>query len=449
MSDLEKDIVVVGGSAAGLTAAITAHRQYPDKSVLLVRKEEQVVIPCGIPYVFGTVGSPEKNLIPDALLEKNDIALQLGEVARIDSEKSVMELEDGLTIAYDRAIVATGSLPAMPPIPGFDNPNVYGVYKNVPAIAELQKNLKDVRKLVILGGGFIGIEFADECRKAGIEKVTIVEMLPHCLMLSFDEEFAVEAERRLVERGVELKTGERVERFEGDGKVERVVLAGGESLETDAVIMGIGAVANVKLAKDSGLKLGPTGAISVDRTMKTSAPGVFACGDCAEKVSFFGGRPSPLKLASIASSEARIAGSNLYGVRRESIGTIGVWSTAIGDFALACGGLTEKMAQDAGYDCVAGAAEGPNRHPGCMPGAETIKIKLLFERRTGVLVGGQMMGSKSVGELINVISACIQQRMTFDDMAVFQIGTHPALTCSPVGYQLVNAAEMAFQKISR
>ncbi|MDP8222670.1 MAG: FAD-dependent oxidoreductase [Candidatus Lernaella stagnicola] len=448
MAEKAFDIIVIGGSAAGLTAAITAHRQYPEKKVLLIRMEKQVLIPCGIPYVFGTVGTPQKNLIPDTALDKNNIELLLGEVETVDTAGHLVKLLDGAEISYERLIIATGSLPAMPPIPGFDKQNVWAVYKDVAMLEELQANLQSVKNLVIVGGGFIGVEFADECKKAGVESVTIVELLPHCLMLSFDEDFAMAAEKTLTERGIELRTGVKVEEFTGDGAVEGVRLSTGEELKADAVIMGIGAVANIKMAKASGFKLGATGAIEVNDYMITSDPHVFACGDCAEKVSFFGGRPSPLKLASIASSEARIAGANLFGIRRENIGTIGVWSTAIGDLALACAGLTERLAQQAGYDYVIGEAEGPNRHPGMMPGAKNIKVRLIFERRTGVLLGGQLMGGAAAGEVVNVVSACIQKKMTFDDIATFQIGTHPALTASPIAYQLVNAAEMAQMKTS-
>ena len=125
------------------------------------------------------------------------------------------------------------------------------------------------------------------------------------------------------------------------------------------------------------------------------------------------------------------------------MGAIGVYSTILGDTAFAAAGLTEKGAQEAGYRIAVGAAEGPNRHPGCMPGAANLKVKLVFEAGTWELLGGQVLGAESGGELINAISACIQQRMTADDIATFQTGTHPALTASPIAYQLVNAAELA------
>jgi len=206
-------------------------------------------------------------------------------------------------------------------------------------------------------------------------------------------------------------------------------------------------VANVDLAKKAGLRIGLTGGIAVDRTMQTSDANIYACGDCAEKISFFGGRPSPLKLASIATFEARIAGANLFGIMRENIGTVGVWSTAVGNHALATAGLTEEMARERGYEPIAVTIQGPNRHPGLMPGAANTKLKLVFERNSGVILGGQVMGDATAGEIINAISACVQNRMTAEDIAMFQTGTHPALTASPIAYHMVNAAEMAIEQI--
>jgi pyruvate/2-oxoglutarate dehydrogenase complex dihydrolipoamide dehydrogenase (E3) component len=439
----QADIVVVGGSAAGLTAAITARRHYPDKKTLLVRKEAQVLIPCGIPYIFGTVGSPEKNLIPDAVLSKNDIELLVDEVTGLDREQSELKTAAGETVRYDRLVLATGSKPALPPIPGFDLARVFPIFKDVAHLGDMQEALKGVSDLVIIGGGFIGVEFADECKKSLGANVSIVEMLSHCLMLAYDEEFCAAAEQLLRDRGITPITDAKVERVTGNRHVEGVELADGTTLEAQAVIVGIGATANAELAANAGLEIGPTRGIVVDRTMRTTDDRIYACGDCAEKVSFFTGRPSPLKLASIATAEARIAGANLFGTRRESIGTVGVWSTVIGDTAFATAGLTEALARRHGYNYVAGAAEAPNRHPGGMPGMCSLKVKLLFEKRTGVILGGQVMGDKAAGEVINAISACIQRRMTAEDIAVFQTGTHPALTASPIAYQFVNAAEAA------
>jgi NADPH-dependent 2,4-dienoyl-CoA reductase/sulfur reductase-like enzyme len=442
----QASIVVVGGSAAGLTAAITARRHYPDESILMVRKEEQVLIPCGIPYIFGTLGSPQKNLIPDSVLEKNNIDLLVTEATDIDLDERVLHTKAG-QVGYERLILATGSRPAVPPIPGFDLDGVFTAVKVVDYLSELQEWLETAEDIVVIGGGFIGIEFGDEINRGNSKNVAIVEMLPHCLMLAYDEEFCIEMEEVLKSRGIDVRAASRVERVTGNGSVEKVILSDGVEIKADTVIVGIGAVANVELARQAGLEIGPTGSIQVDRTMRTSDDSVYACGDCAEKISFFGGRPSRLKLASIASTEARIAGANLFGIRRESVGTVGVWSTAVGDVAMATAGLTESMAKNLGYNVVSVTIKGPNRHPSTMPGAADTRVKLVFERHSGVILGGQVLGDATAGEIINAISACVQSRMTAEDMAMFQVGTQPALTPSPIAYHVVNAAEMAIREM--
>lgn len=437
-------MVVVGGSAAGVSAALTCRRHYPERSILVVRKENQVLIPCGIPYVFGTVGSPEKNLIPDSILEKNHIGLIVNEVTEINRERHTLSLANGEAVEYKKLVLAVGSVPVIPPIPGIDKQQIFAVKKDVPYLQRMLDSLDAASNLVIVGCGFIGVELAEECKKRKPDiNITIIEMMKHCLMLTYDEEFCVKAEEVLRDLGVEILGSEKVEAFLGKEKVEKIKLSSGRELAADMVILGIGAAANAKLAQNAGLELGPTGGIQVNRYMQTSDEDIFACGDCAEKVSFFDGKPSPLKLASIATMEARIAGANVFGTRRMNMGVIGVFSTKLGNIAFAAAGLTETAAKKMGYNVVVGEAEAINRHPGGMPGAANLKVKLVFERGTGVLLGGQVSGAESAGELINAISACIHQKMTFDDMATFQTGTHPALTASPIAYQLVNAAEMA------
>ena len=440
---IHSGVLVIGGSAAGLAAAITSRRQYPNRKVALLREESRVPIPTGIPYVFGTLSSPEKNLFSDSLLTDHDIRVFDGKAVRIDREGKMIELENGDSIGYERLVLATGSRPAMVPIPGFDLKNVFTIEKNLKKLQALKARLADVKRLAIIGGGFIGVEIAQECRKGGVEDVTIVEQRDRCLSICFDEEFCVAAEEQLTERGISLKTGLVAKELQGRDAVEQVVLSNGYQLPVDAVIMAVGAVPNADLAKASNISLGATGGIAVDRSMKTSDPAIFAAGDCSEKPSFFGGTPCPFKLASIACAEARIAGANLFGLRREYPGTIGAWGTVVGELGMACAGLSVSRARERGYDVVSGTAASRDRHPDEMPGGVSTTIKLVFERRTGVLLGAQIMGGGAVMDKVNLFSSCIQHRMTFDDIATFQFGTHPALTGAPLYYQTVVAAEEA------
>jgi len=437
------DVVVIGGSAAGIPAAMTSRRHYPNKSVLLIRKEPQVLVPCGIPYIFGAIGSYEADLIPDATLQKSGIDLLVAEVTGIDREQQAVTTATGEQVGYDRLVLAVGSQPIVPAIPGVEKEGIFAIRKDVPYIERMLAALDRARDLVIVGCGFIGVELAEECRRNRDVNITLVEMLPHCLEQNYDPEFSLQAEELMKAEGLHVAGAQQVAAFVGDTHVEGVRLADGRTLKADMVVLAIGAAANSELAQKAGLATGVTGGIQVNRYMQTSDERIFACGDCTEKVSFFDGKPTRLKLASIATMEARIAGANLFSVRRANQGVIGVYSTILSDTAFAAAGLTERAAREMGYHLMVGEAEGLNRHPGCMPGAANLKVKLVFEAGTGVILGGQISGATSAGELINAISACINQRMTADDIATFQAGTHPGLTASPISYQLVNAAEVA------
>ena len=441
------DVVIVGGSAAGPVAGVTARRHYKDASILLIRKENKVMVPCGVPYIFGTIGSPDKNVIPDALLSNNGIDLMVDEVTSIDRAAKTLTTSGGETVGYEKLILAIGSVPVRPPIPGIDLENVFPVWKDSDYLGEMRQTLDKVKDIVIIGGGFIGAEMADECKKIGDVNVTIVEILPHCLLLAMDEEFCCLAENKLVERGVKIITENGVRSILGDGKVNSVELQNGDKLRADAVIVGIGAVPNTELAKKMELKMGEMRGIWVDEYMRTSDESIFACGDCAEKFSFFTKKPSGLRLASIATIEARIAGANVFELKRKNKGVVGIFSTAFGDFALSAAGLTEKAAKEAGFDVVIAEAAAPDKHPGSMPDAKELKTKLVFDKKTGKLIGGELSGGVTTGEMANVIAAAIQNEMTADEVTTFQMGTHPALTASPIVYQIVNAAEQALTKM--
>jgi len=434
------DVVVLGG-LSGITAAMSCRRHYPDKRVMIIRKEGTVLVPCGIPYIYGTVGGPENNVIPDGLLENNGIELIKGEAIDVDRKEKMVTMTDGETIGYDKLVFATGSIPLIPPIDGINKQNVFPVKKEFDYLSDVLVHMGKVKDLVIIGGGFIGMEFADECRKNRDIKITVVEALPRCLQMAMDDEYCDQAQEVLKEAGVNILVNEKVSAILGDSAVTGVRLESGMEINADAVILGIGAVPNTELAKRSGIELGFKGTIKVDRYMRTYADmDVFACGDCAGKVSFFDGRPSGIMLASIATSEARIAGSNLYSASHQNCGAISVFSTVINKRAFAVAGLTERVARQMGIDIVVTEAAAPDTHPGGMPDSTLTKVKLIFTRDTGTIIGGGMSGGRPVGEMVNVLSACIMHRMTADDIVKFQMGTHPALTSSPIVYPIVNAA---------
>jgi len=182
---MKTDVLVIGGSAAGIVAAVTGKSNYPDKDFLIIRKENQVVVPCGIPYIFGSLEGADKNVIPDAGLEKAGVNLKIGQVVSIDQDHKVCKTDDGTEISFEKLVLATGSIPVVPKwLKGADLDNVFIIPKDKVYLAEMLIKLKDRKKIVTVGGGFIGVEMSDELNKDG-KDVTLVEILPNILGLAF------------------------------------------------------------------------------------------------------------------------------------------------------------------------------------------------------------------------------------------------------------------------
>jgi CheY-like chemotaxis protein len=245
---------------------------------------------------------------------------------------------------------------------------------------------------------------------------------------------------------VEVNTNCKVLSITGNGKVEYVECEKGR-FKADVVILAIGVTPNSELARDAGLKIGELKGIMVDQYMRTSDPDIFAVGDCAEKFSFFTREPVNIRLASIATREARIAAANLYEARQSNEGTIGVFSTIIADTAIGAAGLTERAAKEAGYDVVIGEAAAVDKHPGSMPGAKEMRVRLIFDGRSGKMIGGEAYGGATTGEVSNIMASAIVNGMTAEKVASSPMGTHPMLTASPLVYQIVNAAGEAELKM--
>jgi NADPH-dependent 2,4-dienoyl-CoA reductase/sulfur reductase-like enzyme len=445
---MNTDVLIIGGSAAGLMAGITARKHYPDKKITLIRKEEKVLIPCGIPYTLHTVDGPENNIIADQAVVGNGIELLINEVVKIDRDNKKVILKDGDEIKYEKLVLGVGSKPLVLPIEGTDLKNVYTVEKDFNLLKEMKKKIGEKQEIVIIGGGFIGVEFADEIRKNPNTNVTIIEILDNVLSLVCDDDLCLKAEEKLKENGVNLLTNSKVVKLKGDPEVENVVLENGREIKADMVIIATGVVPNTKLAEDAKIIFDKRQGIIVDEYMRTNDPDIFACGDCVEKPSYFGENFKAAWLASIATNEGRVVGANLYKLRRKKQKSIGIFSTIVDDMALGVAGLTKKQAEEAGIEVVVGHAEAVNRHPGTMPGAQILGATLIFQKYDGKLIGAQVYGADSAGEFLNILGLAIEKQMTAEDLATLQVGTHPALTASPVPYQLINAAEDAATKLN-
>jgi NADH oxidase (H2O2-forming) len=448
---VKTDVLVIGGSAAGIAAATTVKSNNPEKSVTIIRKNKDVLVPCGIPYIFGTLGTSDKDVVPDANLINAGIDIIIGEAVSLNQADKVCVTSDGQNIYFDKLLIATGSLPLVPKwLKGAELDNVFTVPKDKQYIDMMLGKLKDAKKVVVIGAGFIGVEISDEINKTGKE-VTLVEIQPNILSAAFDKEFAALAEDKLIERGVKITTGSGVKQITGQRKVHSVLLNDSTELEADAVILSMGYAPNVELAARSGLRITEKGFIAVDEYMRTENPDIFAVGDCAEKRDFITRKHSGVMLASTACAEGRVAAMNLYKLSTLKMlsGTIAIFSTAIGESGFGAAGLTEQEAIAEGFDIVTGMFEGIDKHPGTLENVNKQAVKLIVAKESGVVLGGEVYGGISVGELINVIGFTIQNKVSLNAVLTAQIGTHPLLNAAPTAYPLIKAAEVVSGKISR
>lgn len=446
---MKKDILIIGGGPAGMITALTAKSVYPENSVCLVKEIGDGVIPCAIPYMIHTMADPEDNIMGNAPLEKAEIETIVDKAVELDATQKYVKLAANGRISYDRLVLATGMIPTLPPITGIHTPGVHPIEKSLTAMRQLRERCQAAKRAVIIGGGFIGAEFADELARGGRTEVHLIEMMPKLLFLAFDDEFCDQIQNELTAAGVHLHLNQKTVSINGRSKVTSVTLENGEEIPADIVIVGTGGKPNIDLAQRAGLRITSGGAIWVDAYMRTNIEYISAVGDCALKRDFFTRKEVPVWLASTATAEARIAGTNIYGIRvmRQIHGTIAAFSTKIGNKAFASAGLTSRGCSLEGFRWVSGSSTAPDRHPGTLPGATPMQVKLVFADRAGSLLGGQATGGPSVGELINAIAIGIQKKLNVRELDMLQIATHPLLTPAPTVHPLINAAHAALAKL--
>lgn len=445
-----RDVVIIGGGPAGRVVVHALHHAgwaEGGRSVTLIKEKPINVNRCAVPYGISEDKPIEKYLIPNALVTNFGAELLIDRVEEIDTARHVVRLRDGASIEYGRLVLATGSQPIMPPIPGIDASNITPV-RSHDDLQRLRTFARDHKRAVVVGGGYIGVEVAVVLRQLGLE-VTIVEMLDHVIQAAAEPIFIETIERDLTEHGVTLETGVGVAGFiTEDNTMTGVRLGDGRMIDADFAVISIGVRPNTDLAKAAKLDVTAFGVV-VDDHMRTSAEDVYAAGDCAEKRSFITGQPVRGEFGTNAVFMAKVLAANILGRDAAFPGVINASATTTFSYSVGSAGFTAHAAEEQGLDIVIGDSEVLDRYP-MLDGVSPILTRLVFERSTGRLVGGGVLrrGHVVAGN-IDFISLAIQMGATADDLLRLQYATHPELAAKPSDNIFTFAAKAAIQAMKR
>lgn len=421
-------VVVIGGDAAGMSAASQVRRRQPDREVVVLEKGNWTSYSaCGIPYhVSGAVETLDELVArtPQEFRDRYRIDVRMRhEAVSIDLDGRKVEVRDHdhdrtLSLGFDDLVIATGATPLRPPIPGIDGDCIFGVQTLDDAQVLLDYARKSrCKEVVVVGGGYIGLEMAEAFLAWGAT-VTVVDTVDQ-VMRTLDPDMARRVADGMRRRGIRLRLGEEVTGFE-PGKV---ITASG-SIPADLVILGMGVGPNSGLAEDAGLDLGPRGAIAVDRRQRTSTDGVWAAGDCATSYHRISQRQTHVALGTVANKQGRVAGVNIGGGYATFAGVVGTAITKVCEVEVARTGLTEREAEDAGFAHVAVTIESTSK-ASYFPGARPLAIKMLAERGNGRVLGAQIVGGDGAAKRIDTVATALTAGMTVHDVVDLDLAYAP------------------------
>jgi NADPH-dependent 2,4-dienoyl-CoA reductase/sulfur reductase-like enzyme len=448
-------VVIIGGDAGGMSAAAQARRLRPVDELEIVvfeRGEFTSYAACGLPYLVSGEVAHADDLVartPEAF-RASGIDVRTGhEVTAIDTGArtvTVTELATGRSSVepYDELLIATGAVPVRPPLPGIDAEGVVDL-RTVPDGIALDAAVADATRAVVVGGGYIGLEVAEAFVRRGLH--TVVVELADQPMVTLDPDMGALVADAVRAMGADLRLGAGVQSFATDdtGRVRAVVTSQGE-FPADVVVVGLGARPNSALARDAGLPVGPSGGIVVDRRQRTPVPGVWAAGDCVESFHRVSRRPVNIALGTHANKQGRTAGTNLGGGYATFDGVLGTAITRVGAAEVARTGLNEAEARDAGFEAVATTVTAAARAH-YYPGGEEMTVKLVAERRTGRLLGAQIVGGQDAGKRIDVLATALWNEMTVADLGGVDLAYAPPF--SPVWDPVLLAAGRAAVAVQR
>lgn len=444
---MKQRLIVIGGVAAGMSAAAKSRRTNREMEVVVYEKSHYISYgACGMPYFIAGDIADYRSLIartPEQMAKQGVDVRVRHEATAIGPDAravTVRDLEGGreFTQEYDKLVIATGARPIRPFLPGLDLGGVFALRSLEEGRAILHfLNENRPRRAVILGGGYVGVEMAETFRRLGLQ-VTMMIRSGQVMRATLDSDTRALLEAELARQGVEIVAGAPVA-FEGRRQVEAVATES-EQYPCDVALLGIGARPVVALAEAAGVALGATGAIATDNHMRTNLPGVYAAGDCAETFNLVTGRPAYIPLGSTANKQGRVAGTNAAGGEATFGGVVGTLVARAFDLAVASTGLTAAQAQALGYAVRAPMIKAKDASH-YFPGAADIHVKLVVEDETGRLLGGQIVGRHGAIKRIDVLAAALHHRLTVSDLQRLDLSYAPPF--APVWDPILVAANVA------
>lgn len=433
---MSHNILIIGGVAGGMSAATRARRMNESAKITVLEAGGFISFAnCGLPYhLAGRIEREEALLLTDPKKVKERFRIDARvnhEALRIDRAKRVVEVRDRVTgqvyeLGYDKLILAVGATPIVPPIDHVRAPNVF-LLRSMEDTRAVRDHLKvnAPKTAAIIGAGFIGLEMAEALHDRGVS-VTIVEKFAHVLP-PLDPEMAAPVEAELRKHGVKVITNDGLQRLHADknGNVVAVETEKGARVDADMVLMSIGVRPNVALAKDAGLTIGASGAIAVDSQQRTSDPAIYAVGDVSQVTHGVTNKPTRIPLAGPANRQGRLAGEHAAtGAAEPADKPLGTAIVQVFDLSVGLTGLSERAARAEGvnFDTV---YTFPKHHASYYPGAQTLRLKLIFERGTGKVLGAQALGMEGVDKRIDVVSTAIHFGGTIADLAALDLAYAP------------------------
>lgn len=424
-----KKVVIIGGVAGGASAAARIRRLDEQAEIVMFERGPHVSFSnCSLPfYLSGVVADSKKLLMmtPDSFEQKHNIDARVNSeviaINRLEKTVSVKHTVTGeiTTESYDKLVLSPGASPIVPKLPGHDLPHVFTV-RNVVDIEKLQKAIveNDAKNIAVIGGGFIGVEVAENLRLAG-RNVSLVEFAPQ-ILTPFDEDMAQILHKEMVDQGVELIVGDGLATI----TPEMITLNSGKELKADIVVLAIGVRPETTLAAEAGLDIGETGAIKVNQNYQTNDPDIYAVGDAIEVYQRLMNKQTRLALAGPAQRQARAVADHMYGMSVSNKGVIGSSSIQVFDYAAAAAGLNERTAKQIGLSVDAAYIIAPDK-VGLMPDSNPLHFKLIYEVPTGRIIGAQAIGKGNADKRIDVIATLITMNGTIEDLKELELSYSP------------------------